>query len=564
MATLCTSVSTYKKLLCASLLLCSAYAGAQQNEYAKAQQSLKLKGEVAVWVYCPGKSAQSVLTKQSSIARIKGDSVLVFVNANQFETLAGNYAGYRCFDEPQQLDQKAISATYFYPNYQQYCDSMKAFASQYPDICTLDTIGYSASGRVMLQLHITGPGSNANERAGVALAASIHGNEPVSYTMMLHLADSLLTGYSTSARIKNLVDNLNLYILPAGNPDGLFYVNDAVSSVSIRYNKNGVDLNRNFPDPDDGMYPDGNAWQPETQAIMNFAKTHAINLSINFHSGSEVVNYPWDTWQSAHPDDIWFKQIAKEYADTVKKYGPSRYFSDVTTSGIINGYDWYEVNGGRQDYMTYFAGSREITVEVSESFWISPASTLLYWNYNKQAILNYIELGLSAIKGKVTDAVTGKPVYATVSVEGRSAALSAVHTNSATGVFYRFIEDGNWTLRISADGYNDTLVQVTQSGLDKSVQTQNCKLTPWATSIGQVKQSELSIYPNPVDDVFTITGCTNGSLPSVKLYNLNGTLVWEGRNATSYSISAYLPKGLYIAVITCGNKVERLKLIKRL
>ncbi|MBK6966466.1 MAG: hypothetical protein IPH20_21865 [Bacteroidales bacterium] len=74
--------------------------------------------------------------------------------------------------------------------------------------------------------------------------------------------------------------------------------------MARRYNINGVDLNRNYPDPEDGDHPDGYAWQPETVAFMNFAGQHDFVAAANFHGGVEVVNYPWDTWATGRPMTI--------------------------------------------------------------------------------------------------------------------------------------------------------------------------------------------------------------------------------------------------------------------
>src|ERR1039457_6372002 len=168
----------------------------------------------------------------------------------------------------------------------------------------------------------------------------MHGDEIGPYIFMLHLIDSLLSGYGQNSRITNLVNNHQIFINPLANPDGTYAGGDNTVYLATRYNGNGVDLNRNYPDPAAGLHPDGLAWQPETIAFMNFADNTHLVMSMNFHAGSEVFNYPWDTWQKNHADSTWWKFVAREYADTVHHYGPSGYFTELQ-NGITDGWAWY-------------------------------------------------------------------------------------------------------------------------------------------------------------------------------------------------------------------------------
>ena len=71
----------------------------------------------------------------------------------------------------------------------------------------------------------------------------------------------------------------------------------------MRYNASWVDLNRNYPHPQDGMHPDGNSWQQETKIFMGLADSINFSLAANLHGGTELVNYPWDTWGQATADE---------------------------------------------------------------------------------------------------------------------------------------------------------------------------------------------------------------------------------------------------------------------
>ena len=147
--------------------------------------------------------------------------------------------------------------------------------------------------------------------------STMHGDETVGYILMLHLIDSLLNGYGSVQRITNLLNNYQIYINPLANPDGTYAGGNNTVYGATRNNANGVNLNRNFPDPEAGPHPDGYPWQKETMAFMHYDSIHHFVMSANYHAGDELVNYPWDTWAKLHADDAWFQFVSHEYADTV-------------------------------------------------------------------------------------------------------------------------------------------------------------------------------------------------------------------------------------------------------
>ncbi len=280
----------------------------------------------------------------------------------------------------------------------------------------------------------------------IFLTSTIHGNEPAGYVAMLHLIDYLLNEYGTNQDVTGIVNNCEIWINPLANPDGTYRAGDETVLGARRYNANGVDLNRNFPDPEDGPHPDGKPWQPETIAMMDFATSTMPVLSANYHSGAEVVNYPWDTWQKLHPDNDWFVFISRNYADTVHLNSPAGYFDDFD-NGITNGYAWYSIAGGRQDYMNYFQHCREVTIEISnENF---PQNPFLYWAYNRQAIINFISQSLTGICGTVC-CQNQEPLRAKIEIPERDHDNSFVYSESQTGRFFRLLLPGTYNLKFSA------------------------------------------------------------------------------------------------------------------
>lgn len=279
-----------------------------------------------------------------------------------------------------------------YPTYGTYVEMMEGFASRYPAICRLDTIGTSVSGRLILCVKIS---DNVEVEEGdepeFFYSSTMHGDEVAGFQLMLHLIDTLLNGYGNNDEYRDLINRVQIYINPLANPDGTYHYGNHTVSGSIRYNANYVDLNRNFPDPF-GTAP-LNAQQQENTAMIDYVSRHHFKLSANLHGGSEVMNYPWDSFRSSqrtHLNDNWFKAVCKRFVDTCRSVSSSC-FTDVNQSGIINGGDWYVISNGRQDYMNYYHGCLEITMELSTVKTLSSDQLPTYWEVQHRSLVNYIK-----------------------------------------------------------------------------------------------------------------------------------------------------------------------------
>lgn len=336
------------------------------------------------------------LTDLVSIDRIDGNQVTAYGNADELAALTKH--GYQ-YTVATPLRPKTLTmATTVeqmrqwncYPTYATYVALMQYYAQQYPDICRLDTIGTSVDNRLILCMKISDNVHEDEDEPEFLYSATIHGDELTGFYFMLRLIDTLLSSYSTNETIAALVNSTQVYINPLSNPDGTYHGSDNSVAAAQRYNANYVDLNRNFPDPfgSDPM----SSQQPENTAMIDYLGNHHFLLSANLHGGSEVLNYPWDSFTSSqrpHPNRDWWIEVCRRYIDTVKQYSTD-FYRDVNSAGYIAGGDWYVIHNGRQDYVNYYHNCREMTMEVSTIKKLSTDRLETYWHANAAALIHYI------------------------------------------------------------------------------------------------------------------------------------------------------------------------------
>ena len=505
-----------------------------------------------------------VLTNVLSNDRVQGNTVWAYANQAEFaHFLALGYKKYTVLTAPSELEkvpmmqdfvagQKTLDLT-AYPTYPQYVAIMENFAATYPDICTLHNIGTTVEGRSILFLKIT---DNINVREyepQFMYTSTMHGDETAGYIVMLKYIDYLLSNYGTDARVTNLVNNMEIWINPNANPDGTYAAGDNSVNGAIRYNANNVDLNRNYWDPQDGPHPDGNAYQPETMAFMAFEDTMDFVMSANFHGGAECFSYVWDTKATDHPDKNWWYAVGSNYVDTIFNFSNNYFLQNdpgFDGPGLTNGFAWYEVNGGRQDYMNAYHHCREVTVELSMTKLIPVSAFENHWNYNRNSLLYYMEETFNGFHGLITDACTGLPVKAKVFVNNHDADSSHVYSSLPIGNYYRPIYPGTYSVTYSAPGYQsvtiNNLVITGGTGIE-----QNISLQPLA----------------PVSNFMAdhTSGC-GGVIEFTDLTGSATTWAWDfGDGQTSNEqnpVHSYAQSGNYtvsLAVTNCAGSDDEIK-----
>ena len=170
-----------------------------------------------------------------------------------------------------------------YPNYQEYLEIMDKFEADYPGICKIDSFGTSVEGRKLLAAKISDSVSQSEREPAFFYSATMSGQQIAGYVTMLHLIDYLLSNYGSDPFVTRLVDSIEIWINPLINPDGTYAGGDSTVSGAKRENANGIDLNRDFHDPVNGLNTN---LQKETEALINFEQQNGIAMGADIRSST--------------------------------------------------------------------------------------------------------------------------------------------------------------------------------------------------------------------------------------------------------------------------------------
>ena len=430
---------------------------------------MRERGEYYFTLSVDDPSQIQAISNICSIDGTDGHNVVAYANQNEYNRLLEK--GYKPnLQTPPSLKEEAVMwqggdrATYdwnSYLTYGDYVSMMEGFPTSVTNgaNCTFLDLGTLSTSNHRRILGVRLNNGYPDGKPKFLYTSTMHGDEITGMILMLRLINEFCT--SNDSRIQNILDNVDLFIFPCTNPDGTYNGGNNTVTGAKRYNGNNVDLNRHFPDFDDGAHPDGASYyQDEAQWMMDLAQEYLFTMGANYHGGAEVMNYPWDTYQPLHTDDAWWQYISLEYVSNARANNSS-YMTDTESNGITNGYAWYTITGSRQDYMNYYGQCREITIECSSTKTPNASQLPNFWNYNHIAMLALIEQCLNGVHGVVDDAVTGELLEGvSVTVENHDALGSSVSTHTV-GDFHRPIKGGTYTFTFAKQGYYPQSVQVT-------------------------------------------------------------------------------------------------------
>jgi hypothetical protein len=208
-------------------------------------------------------------------------------------------------------------------SYQRCVQDMKEIAAAYPSLARIVTIGKSTFGNNINAIVLGSP--NADKR--ILVQAEIHSREWLTSLVVLRQAECILKDATMNAsykglKIANMLNDVEIWVVPQLNPDGLRLVFEGLASVPAsmpqmaasiksmnsgsndfsrwKANGRGVDLNRNFdsywkidpeyPKPGPFNYAGPKPFsEAESIALRDLTLAKDFDMTISYHSSGDMI-----------------------------------------------------------------------------------------------------------------------------------------------------------------------------------------------------------------------------------------------------------------------------------
>lgn len=260
--------------------------------------------------------------------------------------------------------------------YQEVEQELAEIEAAFPHLAKRVLIGTSIEGRNITAIKISDNPDIDEAEAEIVFLGCHHAREWISVEVPLMLAQYLTEAYSTSDRIKAILDEKEIWIVPLVNPDGLEY------SIHVyRYwRKNrrdngdgtyGVDLNRNYGYmwgiDDIGSNPNPMSFtfrgpapfsEPESCAVRDLVAAHNFSALISYHNYSQVILYPWGFTDQPAPNATTLEDLARMMTESMEQVHGRQYAYGQ------GGAFFYPTNGGTVDWALGVFNIPSFTIEL--------------------------------------------------------------------------------------------------------------------------------------------------------------------------------------------------------
>jgi hypothetical protein len=346
-----------------------------RKEYAKIKRDLSKKFNKSI--------KYNYRTKDHSIFLADKSTIVALDSLKYHYELSNHNPPFRYFvtDYQERLRRGFVDLEDLRTGYKDYKLNLiylKALSEKFPNFVTYYDLGKTRLGRPIPAIKITSS-NELSPKSSVLFNGAHHSNELIGVE---HCYDIIYNILNNPDKYKNILDNVNVWIIPIVNPDGsyLFWYKSLVMGRKNGYLApgfsedniyRGTDLNRNYPFKWNSGVPRASsdnpihsfyrgvkaASEPETRAVMDLAEKERFLFSISFHSFATKLLYPYTTEDTTNPNPDYVQDLAKRLVRFTKSYHPIKKFEAVKNI--------YAVDGTDQDYLYFKYGTNALLAESS-------------------------------------------------------------------------------------------------------------------------------------------------------------------------------------------------------
>ncbi len=249
-----------------------------------------------------------------------------------------------------------------YKNPVQISDYVDELVALRPDLASRRTLGQSLEGRDIYAIRICNDAHNPGRcKPGLLIHGTQHAREWITPMTVMYAADRLVRDYDTDPYLHDLVDRVEIWIIPVFNPDGYQHT----WSVNANWRKNrrnngdgsfGVDNNRNWghewggpgasANPSSEIYRGPAPFsEPENRVFRDFVLAHPNIRSHNdVHSYGQLILWPWGYTPQVSPHEPTFGAIgqimrARILAVHGRDYRPGPVYTNIYPASGVS-VDW--------------------------------------------------------------------------------------------------------------------------------------------------------------------------------------------------------------------------------
>ncbi|XP_036086469.1 adipocyte enhancer-binding protein 1 isoform X4 [Rousettus aegyptiacus] len=387
---------------------------------------------------------------------------------------------------------------------------MKVVNEECPTITRTYSLGKSSRGLKIYAMEISdNPGDHELGEPEFRYTAGLHGNEVLGRELLLLLMQYLCREYRDgNPRVRSLVQDTRIHLVPALNPDGYEVAAQMGSEFGNwalgLWTEEGFDIYEDFPDlnsvlwgaeerkwvpyrvpnnnlpiPERYLSPDATV-STEVRAIISWMEKNPFVLGANLNGGERLVSYPYDMARTPSqeqlmaaalaaargededevseaqetPDHAIFRWLAISFASAhltmTEPYRGGCQAQDHTGGmGIVNGAKWNPRSGTINDFSYLHTNCLELSIYLGCDKFPHESELPREWENNKEALLTFMEQVHRGIKGVVTDE-QGIPIAnATISVSGINHGVKTANG----GDYWRILNPGEYRVTVQAEGY---------------------------------------------------------------------------------------------------------------